>query len=54
MAGAKKTKKDGPSAVGKARDGKPVVDRFESDWDGVPNFKLKPTPKSPKKATKSK
>ena len=35
MAGAKK-----PSV--KAKDSKPVVDRFESDWEGAPNFKLKP------------
>lgn len=35
--------------------GKPKVDRFENDWDGVPNFKLtdakpkKPAAKKPKK-----
>lgn len=29
--------------------GKPVVDRFESDWDGVPNFKLKDAKKAPAK-----
>lgn len=26
-----------------------AVDRFESDWDGVPNFKLKPAVKKPAK-----
>lgn len=45
MAGAKK-----PSA-GKASS-KPVVDRFESDWDGVPNFKLKPAAPAKKAAKK--
>ena len=48
MAGAKK-----PNAGGKAKDSKPAVDRFESDWDGVPNFKLKPAAK-PKKQPKKK
>ena len=40
MAGAKK-----PNA-GKQQ---PKVDRFENDWDGVPNFKLKPAAKKPAK-----
>lgn len=48
MAEAKK-----PKAGGK--DSKPAVDRFENDWDGVPNFKLKAAPKKPaKKAPKKK
>lgn len=41
----------------KPKQGK-AVDRFENDWDGVPNFKLtgakKPAASKPKKATKSK
>ena len=32
----------------KAKPGKDV-DRFENDWDGVPNFKLKPAAKKPAK-----
>ena len=47
MAGAKK-----PNAGGKAKDSKPAVDRFESDWDGVPNFKLKPAAPAKKPAAK--
>ena len=45
MAGAKKT------SAGKASS-KPAVDRFESDWDGVPNFKLKPAAPAKKPAAK--
>lgn len=55
MAGKKNDK--GPDVIGKAKDGKPIIDRFESDWDGVPNFKMKkakpaakkPAAKKPKK-----
>lgn len=35
----------------KPKQGK-AVDRFENDWDGVPNFKLSPAKKKP--ATKKK
>lgn len=41
-------KKEAPA---KPKQGK-AVDRFENDWDGVPNFKLtkrKPTAKKPAK-----
>jgi hypothetical protein len=32
----------------KPKQGK-AVDRFENDWDGVPNFKLSPAKKKPAK-----
>ena len=38
-------KKEAPA---KPKQGK-VVDRFENDWDGVPNFKLKQAAKKPAK-----
>lgn len=37
-------KKEAPA---KPKQGK--VDRFENDWDGAPNFKLKPAKKPKKK-----
>lgn len=50
-------KKNEGQATARKKDGKPKVDRFEDNWDGVPNFKLmdstkKQTPKKP--ATKKK
>lgn len=42
-------KKEGPTIIGKAKDGRPIIDRFESDWDGVPNFEMKPAAKKPTK-----
>lgn len=45
MAG-KKTGK-GPEVVGKSKNGKPVINRFDEIWDDVPNFKLTPTGKKP-------
>ena len=43
-------KKDkGPEIIGKAKDGKPVINRFDEDWDGLPNFKLTPTKGAAKK-----
>lgn len=51
-----KQKKEGPTIIGKTKDGKPIIDRFESDWDGVPNFKMTGGTKKPlaKKKTKKK